>query len=149
MQIAEIIKKKKADSWLVVQGLPVDGGGSTCGEIIFQGQASIEIARLIPKCYQSYMSHKPVTEGRLHPAFAAFGYRSGSSLQRYAHTMSIWVDEFDVVYGNIQLGSKEGCPFVLRVELALPIPGIDMASMAEEIWQVLQTSFAYAEQFKG
>lgn len=151
MNFATVYKKKNADLWLVQQGIPLWDGHSTGGEAAFQGSGSSEIARIIPACHKAYKDRQPVTESELlsAPAERIFGYRPGSTLQRYVHEMNIWDDDVGGLYGNISLGSNYRSPFVLRVRLDLPLGGIEEKTWVEKTWNTLQTAFAYAEMFKA
>jgi len=146
MSFATIYKKKKTDLWAVQQGLPLVDGNATCGQVVWEGRGTAEVARLVAACRTDYSKHRPLTLEEIAQAPRIFGYRVGDTLERYAHCMDIWEEEdCDGFYGNISLGRKRS-PFVLRVQLAYSEP--ELTTWVEEAWVTIQTAFANAEEFK-
>lgn len=146
MSFAEIVKKRNTDLWLVLQGLPLpDDGGSTTGDIIFQGAGSIGLARLIRECYQTYHTVTPTNQGILYPVPAALGYKSYQAVIRYTHRIDIWEDgETGAIYGNLGTG---GDGFALaHIEFADSAAQMSTPGWDERTWERLQVSFQYAEQ---
>ncbi len=144
MSFAEIIKKRNTDLWLVLQGLPLpDDGGSTIGDIIYQGAGSVDLARLIRECYQTYLTVTPPNQGGLYPAPAALGYKTYQGMCRYTHTLDVWEAEDGAIYGNLRAGVGYA---LAHVDLADSAQQMSAPGWDEQTWERLQASFQYAEQ---
>ena len=145
ISFAEIVKKRKADLWVVVQNVPLPGGGSGDGDIIYQGPGSIEIARLLPRCYATYRSLAPDGHGQLYPVPAALGYKSHAGFVQQTHSLDIWEDsKTGCIYGNLGTGGQGYG--LARVELADSAAEMSAPSWEEQTWERLQVSFRYAVQ---
>ncbi len=145
ISFAEIVKKRKADLWVVVQNVPLPGGGSGDGDIIYQGPGSIEIARLLPRCYATYRSLTPTGQGQLYPVPDALGYKSHTGFLQQTHSLDIWEDSTSgAIYGNLGTGGQRYT--LARVELADSSAQMSTPGWEEQTWERLQVSFQYAGQ---
>ncbi len=145
ISFAEIVKERKTDVWAVVQNVPLSGGGSGDGDIIYQGPGSIEIARLLPSCYATYHSLTPTSQGQLYPVPAAFGYKSHTGFLQQTYSLDIWEDsESGAIYGNL---GTSGQRYTLAC-IELPDSPVQMRApdWEEQTWERLQVSFQYPGQ---
>ncbi len=141
----EIVKKRRADLWVVVQNVPVVGGGSSDGDIVYRGPGSVGIARFLPRCYYTYRSLAPTNRGQLYPVPAAFGYKSYTGLVRQTHKLVVWEDGASgAIYGNLGTGGDGHS--MAHVGLADSAAQMDAPGWDQQTWERLQVSFRYADQ---
>ena len=119
MCFATVIKKKKEDYWVVIQGIELERA-FTEGDVVYQGPGGSEVVKQVLECLRVIHATPVVDSYSGFDPKRMLGYRSGVSLRRFTVEMTFWEREDNSAEGLINLSTRrnQNDQPILKMQLA-------------------------------
>ncbi len=146
MYFMTIVKRRNKDLWLVLQGLRLPKDAGETWNVVYKGPGSIEIARFIVPCFNTYLTTKPKKwKGPyVDPICEAFGFKSGRGIAYHTLTLDVHVDlDTDHVKGTLMDFSYSHALGI--IEFADHPGEMDEPKWDRLAWKKIKHAFDYAE----